>query len=97
MGQRTGLKVTDRGRCNAATSVQDVKTYHSKAMPVILTKPAEWDLWLSDAGSVESVVRKPNASISSQPLLFIRTQACGVDIPAKKARGRASFRANQTF
>ncbi|MBU1376143.1 MAG: SOS response-associated peptidase family protein [Alphaproteobacteria bacterium] len=27
----------------------DVATYHSKAMPVILTDPAEWDLWLSDA------------------------------------------------
>lgn len=27
----------------------EVATYHSKAMPVILTAPAEWDLWLSDA------------------------------------------------
>jgi len=27
----------------------EVATYHSKAMPVILTQPAEWDLWLSDA------------------------------------------------
>ena len=27
----------------------EVATYHSKAMPVILTDPAEWDLWLSDA------------------------------------------------
>ena len=27
----------------------EVATYHSKAMPVILTEPAEWDLWLSDA------------------------------------------------
>lgn len=27
----------------------EVATYHSKAMPVILTEPAQWDLWLSDA------------------------------------------------
>ena len=27
----------------------EVATYHSKAMPVILTEPAEWDLWMSDA------------------------------------------------
>jgi putative SOS response-associated peptidase YedK len=30
-------------------SAEPVKTYHSKAMPVILTEPADWDLWLSDA------------------------------------------------
>jgi len=27
----------------------DVGAFHSKAMPVILTEPAEWDLWMSDA------------------------------------------------
>ncbi len=27
----------------------EVAAYHSKAMPVILTEPSEWDLWLSDA------------------------------------------------
>jgi len=27
----------------------EVATYHSKAMPVILTTPEEWHLWLSDA------------------------------------------------
>jgi putative SOS response-associated peptidase YedK len=27
----------------------EVGAYHSKAMPVILTEPAEWDLWMSDA------------------------------------------------
>jgi len=26
----------------------EVATYHSKAMPVILTDPADWDLWMSD-------------------------------------------------
>ena len=26
-----------------------VGAFHSKAMPVILTEPAEWDLWMSDA------------------------------------------------
>lgn len=30
-------------------SEEPVKTYHSKAMPVILTEEAEWDLWLSGA------------------------------------------------
>lgn len=30
-------------------SAQPVKTYHGKAMPVILTEEAEWDLWLSGA------------------------------------------------
>jgi putative SOS response-associated peptidase YedK len=29
--------------------VRKVATYHSKAMPVILTEPAQWDLWMSDA------------------------------------------------
>jgi putative SOS response-associated peptidase YedK len=27
----------------------DVGAYHAKAMPVILTDPAQWDLWISDA------------------------------------------------
>jgi putative SOS response-associated peptidase YedK len=27
----------------------EVATYHAKAMPVILTDPAQWDLWISDA------------------------------------------------
>ena len=27
----------------------EVGAYHSKAMPVILREPEEWDLWLSDA------------------------------------------------
>lgn len=27
----------------------EVATYHAKAMPVILTDEAEWDLWMSDA------------------------------------------------
>lgn len=27
----------------------EVAAYHSKAMPVILTEPAEWDLWMSAA------------------------------------------------
>lgn len=27
----------------------EVAAYHSKAMPVILTNPEEWDFWLSDA------------------------------------------------
>lgn len=35
-------------------SAEPVKTYHSKAMPVILTEPAEWDLWLS-GGAWEEV------------------------------------------
>jgi putative SOS response-associated peptidase YedK len=30
-------------------SAEPVKTYHQKAMPVILTTPGERDLWLSDA------------------------------------------------
>lgn len=30
-------------------SAEPVKTYHSKAMPVILTEEAEWDLWMSGA------------------------------------------------
>ena len=37
----------------------EVATYHSKAMPVILTLQAEWDLWLSDApwSEVQSLQR----------------------------------------
>lgn len=30
-------------------SAEPVKTYHSKAMPVILTQEADWDLWMSEA------------------------------------------------
>lgn len=30
-------------------SAEPVATYHSKAMPVVLTTAAEWDFWLSDA------------------------------------------------
>jgi putative SOS response-associated peptidase YedK len=30
-------------------SAEPVRTYHSQAMPVILTEPEEWDLWMSDA------------------------------------------------
>lgn len=30
-------------------SAQPVRTYHSKAMPVILTEAADWDLWMSGA------------------------------------------------
>lgn len=41
-----GFLTTDSG--------EPVKTYHRKAMPVILTKPDEWDLWLS-GGSWEEV------------------------------------------
>lgn len=37
----------------------EVATYHSKAMPVILTTPVEWDLWMSDApwADVQSLQR----------------------------------------
>ena len=30
-------------------SVEPVRTYHAKAMPVILTTEAEWNLWMSEA------------------------------------------------
>lgn len=30
-------------------SAEPVRTYHSKAMPVILTEEADWDLWMSGA------------------------------------------------
>lgn len=35
-------------------SAEPVKTYHRKAMPVILTKPEEWELWLR-GGSWDAV------------------------------------------
>ena len=44
----------------------EVATYHSKAMPVILTEPAQWDLWLSDApwAEVQSLQRPlPDGSL----------------------------------
>lgn len=30
-------------------SAEPVRTYHSKAMPVLLTRQEEWDLWMSEA------------------------------------------------
>ncbi len=37
-----------------------MKTYHSKAMPVILTEEADWDLWLSGASWEEvKVLQRP--------------------------------------
>jgi len=44
----------------------DVAAFHSKAMPVILTEPAEWDLWMSDApwSEVRSLQRPlPNGAL----------------------------------
>jgi len=42
-------------------SVEPVKTYHRKATPVILTDPADWDLWLSGASwdEVKHLQRSP--------------------------------------
>jgi putative SOS response-associated peptidase YedK len=41
-------------------SAEPVATYHDKAMPVILTKADEWDLWLSDAPWSEvAALQKP--------------------------------------
>ena len=34
-------------------SAEPVRTYHSKAMPVILTEPQDWDLWMSGANWAE--------------------------------------------
>ena len=34
----------------------EVGTYHSKAMPVILTQPEEWELWMSEAPWEEAMV-----------------------------------------
>lgn len=43
-------------------SAEPVKTYHAKAMPVILTTEAEWDLWMSDAPWAEvAALQRPLA------------------------------------
>ncbi len=40
-------------------AAEPVRSYHQKAMPVILTTPAEWDLWMSNApwSEVQSLQR----------------------------------------
>ncbi len=43
MGRDRSLRLLDDGLGRA------VRTYHAKAMPVILTQEAEWDLWTSGA------------------------------------------------
>lgn len=43
-------------------SAEPVKTFHKKAMPVILTEPAEWDLWLSgETWEMVSHLQRPMA------------------------------------
>lgn len=46
---KTGLEVCDLYGFLTTDANAEVAKVHSKAMPVILTQPDEWDLWLSDA------------------------------------------------
>jgi putative SOS response-associated peptidase YedK len=46
---KTGWEEFDAFGFLTTESAEPVKTYHAKAMPVILTRAEEWDLWLSDA------------------------------------------------
>ncbi len=46
---KTGWEEIDAFGFLTTDSAEPVKTYHAKAMPVILTEPEEWDLWLSAA------------------------------------------------
>ena len=54
-------------------SAEPVKTYHSKAMPVILTEEAEWDLWMSGAPWEE--VRHLQRSLPEGALKIVATGA----------------------
>jgi putative SOS response-associated peptidase YedK len=54
-------------------SAEPVKTYHSKAMPVILTEAAEWDLWMSGAPWEE--VRHLQRSLPEGALKVVATGA----------------------
>jgi putative SOS response-associated peptidase YedK len=40
-------------------SAEPVKTYHGKAMPVILTKSEEWDAWLSAPWAEAKALQRP--------------------------------------
>lgn len=46
---RTGWEEFEAYGFLTTESAEPVATYHDKAMPVVLTTPEEWDLWLSDA------------------------------------------------
>jgi putative SOS response-associated peptidase YedK len=46
---KTGWEEVEAYGFLTTDSAEPVATYHSKAMPVVLTTADEWDLWLSDA------------------------------------------------
>lgn len=46
---KTGWEDCDVFGFLTTTANAEVATYHSKAMPVVLTEPDDWDLWLSAA------------------------------------------------
>ena len=46
---KTGWEACDLYGFMTTHATEPVLTYHDKAQPVILTKPEEWELWLSDA------------------------------------------------
>jgi putative SOS response-associated peptidase YedK len=65
----------------------EVATYHSKAMPVILTEPAEWDLWLSDApwNDIRALQRPlPDGSLTVAARGVKEDEAIGLRCRARK-------------
>jgi putative SOS response-associated peptidase YedK len=80
---KTGWEEFDAYAFLTTESAEPVKTYHGKAMPVILTERQEWDAWLSAPWAEAKALQRP------LPDGFLRIVAQGDRQDPPKADGPA--------